>query len=322
MTKRGPSSRPCRTRSAAAIVLHASASINPGAYVAALADSVTARGGKIVTAARSRASRTPRPASSSPTTSVRPSTYDADVVATAAWLGKLRASFGVKRVVQAGRGYSFSVAVNDLPNGPVYFPRARVACTPVGTGSGRRHDGFRQPEAALDRRRIKAIVESARPLLQGADPRPPPGRVGRLPPVHHRRTAAHRRLAQPQVFVAGGHGMWGITLGPVTGRLLAEQIVTGHAPGAARAVRPAALSHRRAWHRPLGEVPARCSPQPASARPACRRRPRRCRSPAARRWAPPPPRRHASRGRRRGRCRSTRPSLKRTVHDPRTAYPS
>ena len=31
----------------------------------------------------------------------------------------------------------------------------------------------------------------------------------------------------PRVFAAGGHGMWGITLGPVTGRLLAETMVTG-----------------------------------------------------------------------------------------------
>jgi D-amino-acid dehydrogenase len=29
------------------------------------------------------------------------------------------------------------------------------------------------------------------------------------------------------VFVAGGHGMWGIALGPLTGRLLAERIVRG-----------------------------------------------------------------------------------------------
>ena len=34
----------------------------------------------------------------------------------------------------------------------------------------------------------------------------------------------------PRVFVAGGHGMWGVALGPVTGKLLAEQIVTGSAP--------------------------------------------------------------------------------------------
>ena len=30
-----------------------------------------------------------------------------------------------------------------------------------------------------------------------------------------------------RVFVAGGHGMWGVTLGPVTGRLLAGLIATG-----------------------------------------------------------------------------------------------
>ena len=31
----------------------------------------------------------------------------------------------------------------------------------------------------------------------------------------------------PRVYVNGGHGMWGITLGPATGRLLAEAMVTG-----------------------------------------------------------------------------------------------
>ena len=39
----------------------------------------------------------------------------------------------------------------------------------------------------------------------------------------------------PGVFVAGGHGMWGITLGPITGKLLAEQMITGTAPVALRA---------------------------------------------------------------------------------------
>jgi len=28
-----------------------------------------------------------------------------------------------------------------------------------------------------------------------------------------------------RVFVAGGHGMWGIALGPLTGKLLAQQII-------------------------------------------------------------------------------------------------
>ncbi len=42
----------------------------------------------------------------------------------------------------------------------------------------------------------------------------------------------------PGVFVAGGHGMWGLTHGPVTGDLLAEQIATGVRPGALEALDP------------------------------------------------------------------------------------
>ncbi|RAN78179.1 hypothetical protein B5P43_17440 [Bacillus sp. SRB_336] len=37
-------------------------------------------------------------------------------------------------------------------------------------------------------------------------------------------------LASPRIFAAGGHGMWGIVLGPATGQLLAEQIMTGTVP--------------------------------------------------------------------------------------------
>ena len=42
----------------------------------------------------------------------------------------------------------------------------------------------------------------------------------------------------PGVFVAGGHGMWGIVLGPATGKLLAEQIVTGRVPDEIRPFDP------------------------------------------------------------------------------------
>ena len=109
----------------AAIVLHGQRFINPGAYVAALADSVIDRGGKILTGSAVTAHpRHRRPASLVTTTSASAEHYDAVVLATGAWLGQLARQFGVKRVVQAGRGYSFSVAVDDLPNGPVYFPAA------------------------------------------------------------------------------------------------------------------------------------------------------------------------------------------------------
>jgi D-amino-acid dehydrogenase len=32
------------------------------------------------------------------------------------------------------------------------------------------------------------------------------------------------------VFVAGGHGMWGIALGPVTGQLIARAVLEGEVP--------------------------------------------------------------------------------------------
>ena len=38
------------------------------------------------------------------------------------------------------------------------------------------------------------------------------------------------RTSSPRVFVAGGHGMWGIVLGPVTGQLVAQTVLTGQAP--------------------------------------------------------------------------------------------
>lgn len=212
----------------AAIRLHDQRFIDPGAYVHALADSVLARGGKIMSGATvSEVSDTGTGVVITTAQGSREE-FDAAVLATGAWLGRLARRFGVKNVVQAGRGYSFSVQIDHVPTGPVYLPAQRVACTPIGDRlrvAGMME--FRRPEAALDQRRITAIAEAARPLLRGAD-------------LDHREdewvgsrpcTADGLPLigatASPRVFAAGGHGMWGITLGPATGRLLAETMVTG-----------------------------------------------------------------------------------------------
>jgi D-amino-acid dehydrogenase len=215
----------------AAIVLHGQRFINPGAYVAALADSVIARGGKIVPGAAVTGLRDVGVAVVVESDSGAAEPFDAVVVATGAWLGHLARDFGVKRVVQAGRGYSFSVEVEDLPNGPVYFPAARVACTPIGDRlrvAGMME--FRRPEAPLDQRRIQAIVAAARPLLVGADLDHRQDEWVGARPVTSDGLPLIGATRSSRVFVAGGHGMWGITLGPVTGRLLAEQMVTGQVP--------------------------------------------------------------------------------------------
>ncbi|MET7281449.1 FAD-dependent oxidoreductase [Kribbella sp. NPDC005582] len=215
----------------AAIRLHGQRFINPGEYVQLLADSVVARGGQIITGVVVKNIIDEIRGVRLVTGDGETDPFDAVVMATGAWLTDLAKDFGVKTVVQAGRGYSFSVPIAHVPAGPVYFPAQRVACTPLGDRlrvAGMME--FRKPEAKLDPRRIDAIVEAARPLLRDADldartfewvgPRPctPDG----LPIIGATRS--------PRVYAAGGHGMWGITLGPVTGQLLAETITTGRTP--------------------------------------------------------------------------------------------
>lgn len=208
--------------------------LNPSAFVAALADSVRSRGGVI--REQAEVSDIVRTGTGVVVGGER---YDAAVIATGAWLNESARELGVRRIVQAGRGYSFTVKIDDVPRGPVYFPQQRVACTPVGDRlriAGMME--FRDADAPLDPRRIQALVGEAGTLLRGAylDQREDewvgarPCTADGLPLVG--------ATKDPHVYVAGGHGMWGITLGPVTGKLLAEQIATGAVPDALRAVDP------------------------------------------------------------------------------------
>lgn len=209
--------------------------VDPGRFTHSLAQSVVVRGGTIRSGFRVTAvddDSTRLTVRSSTGDSV---TADAVVLATGAWLNGLGASWGVRVPVRAGRGYSFTVPTDEPVSGPIYLPAVRVACTPyqnklrvAGTME------FRDADAPMFPRRVDAIIRSARSLLTGVSweertdtwvgPRPvtPDGR-----PLIGATNAPGR-------FVAGGHGMWGLTHGPVTGRMLAEQITTGKQPAALR----------------------------------------------------------------------------------------
>ncbi len=218
------------------IVLRDQRFIDPGRFVNSLADSVRERGGEVLGGVE-----VDDVVRVGDRVEIRPAdgdVIDADavVIASGTWLGQLARPHGVRTIVQAGRGYSFFVPLDRKPSNPVYFPAQRVACTPLdgtnGTG-GLRVAGmmeFRKPNAPPDPRRIRAIVDAVSPLLHGIDwdtrtdewvgsrPCTPDG----LPLVGPTRT--------PGVHVAGGHGMWGIALGPLTGQLLAARIARGETP--------------------------------------------------------------------------------------------
>lgn len=217
-----------------AIKIYGERYLNPSAYVNALADSVRSRGGVIRSDVDVRDIHTDTAG-----VVIAGERYDSVVIATGARLNQLAGRFGLRRIVQAGRGYSFTVKVDQQPRGPIYFPKQRVACTPVGDRlriAGMME--FRDVAAPMDPRRIKALVDEAGQLLSGAHVHERqdewvgarPATVDGLPLIGATNNS--------RVFVSGGHGMWGITLGPVTGKLLAEQIATGVTPQALRAVNP------------------------------------------------------------------------------------
>ncbi|WP_349897296.1 NAD(P)/FAD-dependent oxidoreductase [Parafrigoribacterium soli] len=206
--------------------------IEPGPYVAALGRAVVARGARIESAA-SVTSVTPQPGGGVVVGIDGGETVQADVavLATGAWLPKLARAFGVRTLIQAGRGYSFSVPTEQPTKHPVYFPVQRVACTPY---EGRfRIAGtmeFRRPDEPFQPRRVEAILSAVRPLFTGMDLDDRQDEWVGSRPVTPDGLPVIGRTKAPGVYVAGGHGMWGIVLGPATGRLLAQQIVTGEVP--------------------------------------------------------------------------------------------
>jgi D-amino-acid dehydrogenase len=209
--------------------------VDPGRFVHALGDAVIARGAELVIGEVSDV----RAVGANVNVDLADRSLRAEtaVIATGAWLSKLAKPW-VRTPVQAGRGYSFTVPVDRPLLGPIYLPDARVACTPYH--GGLRVAGtmeFRSPADPLQPPRVDAIIASAAPLLDGVDwdartdvwvgPRP----------VSSDGRPLIGEVAQG-IYVAGGHGMWGLAHGPVTGRLLAEYMTTGKQPEALREFDP------------------------------------------------------------------------------------
>jgi len=209
--------------------------LQPLAYTQSLAESFRSRGGQITSGARVDRVASTSGGKLTVITAGEGTAFDVAVLASGAWLSRLGKSAGVRPPLAAGRGYSFTVTTATPLAGPLYLPSLRVACTP--TPGGMRLAGtmeFRSADAPLDRRRIDAIVRSAKDYLDGVDWEsisdvwvgPRPVTADGLPLIGATKQAG--------VYVAGGHGMWGMTLGPATGRLLAEFIAEGERPAALR----------------------------------------------------------------------------------------
>lgn len=204
--------------------------IEPGPFVEALGEAVRTRGATVRTGheVTEVAAAMPGGAPGVVLDTGERLTADAVVVATGAWMPELARPLGVTMRVQAGRGYSFSVATDEPVPHPVYLPTQRLACTPY---QGRlRIAGtmeFLGPDEPPRRRRIQAMLNQVDGLFRGVDLADRRDEWVGSRPVTPDGLPLVGATPADGVYVAGGHGMWGIVLGPATGRLLAKQIVTG-----------------------------------------------------------------------------------------------
>jgi D-amino-acid dehydrogenase len=150
------------------------------------------------------------------------------VIAAGVWSNRLAASLGAGLPLVAGTGY----AVDYEPTAtrlrtPLYLYDDRVVANPMGsrvrlTGGlvlGRGDGGDPRRVAAIRRVAATTLGVTGRPQLEWSGLRPctPDG----LPII-----GPHPRA--DRVVLATGHGMLGVTLGPLTGRLVAD-LVAGSA---------------------------------------------------------------------------------------------
>ncbi len=154
------------------------------------------------------------------------------VLAAGSWSARLARTLGLALPIEPAKGYSVTYErPADGPRIPLLCGEARVAVTPMGETL--RFAGTLELaglDLSINRRRVAALVRGARRYLAGADdlrvleiwrglrPCTPDG----LPIV-----GRPARLAN--LILATGHAMIGVSLGPVTGKLVA-QLVAGEPP--------------------------------------------------------------------------------------------
>jgi D-amino-acid dehydrogenase len=205
----------------------AEAHIDPAAFVESLAREAERQGAHIVTGCEAMALELSGPRISRVVATKGDFACDEVVLAGGAWSPHLVAPLRVRLPVQSAKGYSVT---SRRPEGfgdtPVMLAEAKIGVSPLG-------DRLRVAgtlelaglDLSINLRRVRAIMAAAKRCLPGLgelerietwrglrpctpDDLPVIGRTGRI-----------RNLV-----VATGHGMSGISQGPITGQLVAELI--------------------------------------------------------------------------------------------------
>ena len=159
-------------------------------------------------------------------------TADQYVLATGAWTPQLAGRLKLNLPVQPGKGYSLTMARPAVcPAIPCYFYEKSVVATPWK--SGFRLGGtmeFSGLNSDMVVKRIKNLMAAAGEYLKAPIEVPVIEEwVGMRPMVYDDLPIIGRTPNYPNLLVATGHGMSGISMATCTGKLVAE-IITGRKP--------------------------------------------------------------------------------------------
>jgi D-amino-acid dehydrogenase len=161
---------------------------------------------------------------------------DAFVLCGGSWSPRLGNELSLKLPMQAGKGYSLTLRnPRQLPNTCAILAEARVAVTPMG---GALRFGGTMEIAGLNERvnplRVRGIVESAiryYPDFRAEDFEGIEPWRGLRPVTPDGLPYLGRSGRWPNLVVATGHAMLGLSLAPITGKIVA-QLLAGEKPEA------------------------------------------------------------------------------------------
>lgn len=154
---------------------------------------------------------------------------DEFVLAAGSWSSALARSLGLRLPMQPGKGYSLTLErPRRSPRHCAVLSEARVSVSPM---NGRLRFGGTMELAGLDESinpiRVRGIIAAAQRYYPDFGPQDFEGVQpwrGLRPCTPDGLPYVGRTAAAPNLVVATGHAMMGVSLGPVTGRLVADAL--------------------------------------------------------------------------------------------------
>jgi D-amino-acid dehydrogenase len=154
-------------------------------------------------------------------------TADSFVLATGAWTPKLNRQIGFAVPIQPGKGYSITMPrPAQCPTVPLILHQHHVAVTPLQSayrlGSTMEFAGY---DTTLSPRRLALLKEGATQYLHQPYCEPAESEwYGWRPMTFDGKPFIGPSPALPNVYLAAGHNMEGLSMAPATGKLIAELI--------------------------------------------------------------------------------------------------